>query len=136
MDRPRKRSFDLSSDQLALLEARIKAKGLTSQYSQAKIYRCAASDRGPISFAQQRLWFLDKLEQGSPLYNIPNRFRITGTLDVPALQNSLAEIIRRHEVLRTTFHEENGQAFVRVNESQTLDLPLVDLLAVTEASGG
>ncbi|HLK58120.1 MAG TPA: amino acid adenylation domain-containing protein, partial [Chthonomonadaceae bacterium] len=57
----------------------------------------------PLSFSQQRLWFLDQLEPGSNVYNIPCILRLTGTLNVSALQQSLAEIVRRHEALRTTF---------------------------------
>ena len=57
----------------------------------------------PASFAQQRLWFLDRLQPGSPLYNIPVAFWLAGELDRRALALALAEIVRRHEALRTTF---------------------------------
>lgn len=63
----------------------------------------------PLSFAQQRLWFLDQFEPGSIAYNIPTAFRLSGPLDVSALEQSLAEIVRRHEVLRTTFAAVNGE---------------------------
>ena len=63
----------------------------------------------PLSFAQQRLWFLYQLEPGSPFYNIPQGLRMGGTLDVPALEKSLNEIVRRHEVLRTTYWMRRGQ---------------------------
>ena len=56
----------------------------------------------PLSFAQQRLWFLDQLEPGSAVYNIAGAFRIAGILDLGVLQQSLEEIVRRHETLRTT----------------------------------
>src|SRR5262249_47365835 len=62
----------------------------------------------PLSFAQQRLWFIDQLEPGSATYNIPGALRFTGALDVGALAQSLAEIVRRHETLRTTFLVEDG----------------------------
>ncbi|MEI8257033.1 MAG: amino acid adenylation domain-containing protein, partial [Deltaproteobacteria bacterium] len=64
--------------------------------------------RGPVSFPQQRLWFLDQLEPGSAAYNIPAAIRITRQLDVDALERALGEIVRRHDALRTTFAVENG----------------------------
>ena len=63
----------------------------------------------PLSFAQQRLWFLDQLEPGSAVYNIPGSVRLTGPLDLSAVSQSLNEIIKRHEVLRTRFAMLDGQ---------------------------
>jgi amino acid adenylation domain-containing protein len=57
----------------------------------------------PLSFAQERLWFLDQLEPGSAAYNMPAALRLRGRLDVSALARSIAEVVRRHEALRTTF---------------------------------
>ncbi|HEV2146075.1 MAG TPA: amino acid adenylation domain-containing protein [Longimicrobiaceae bacterium] len=57
----------------------------------------------PLSFAQERLWFIDQLEPASAAYNLPAALRLRGALDVPALERSLTEVVRRHEVLRTTF---------------------------------
>jgi len=65
--------------------------------------RAARDGELPLSFAQQRLWFLDQLEPESPVYNIHTALRLEGPLDVPALQRTLDEIVRRHESLRTTF---------------------------------
>ncbi|HEX6371569.1 MAG TPA: amino acid adenylation domain-containing protein [Longimicrobium sp.] len=62
----------------------------------------------PLSFAQERLWFLDRLEGGSPLYNVPAALRLTGALDFAAMERALGEIVRRHEALRTTFAEVDG----------------------------
>ena len=56
-----------------------------------------------LSFAQQRLWFLDQYEPGKPFYNICQGLRLSGRLDIEALERSINEIIRRHEVLQTTF---------------------------------
>src|SRR5262249_51910659 len=64
----------------------------------------------PLSFAQQRLWFLDQWQPGIPLYNIPAAVRLTGPLNTAALERSLREIVRRHEVLRTTFATVAGRA--------------------------
>src|SRR5450432_2407931 len=63
----------------------------------------------PVSFAQQRLLFLHQLDPGSTSYNVPWSIRITGPLNVGALELSLSEIVRRHEVLRTTFDVVEGR---------------------------
>jgi amino acid adenylation domain-containing protein len=63
----------------------------------------------PLSFAQQRLWFFDQLVPGTPSYNLPSVYRLTGKLDVEALEESLSEIQRRHEALRTTFPATAGR---------------------------
>src|SRR5439155_26190159 len=62
----------------------------------------------PLSFAQQRLWFLDQLEPGLPSYNILSAVRLIGQLDAAALQQAINEIVRRHEALRTTFTAKDG----------------------------
>ena len=62
----------------------------------------------PLSYAQQRLWFIDQLEPGSATYNIPFAVRLSGELDEQALQKSLNEIVQRHEVLRTSFPSKDG----------------------------
>ncbi|MCK5571648.1 MAG: amino acid adenylation domain-containing protein, partial [Bacteroidetes bacterium] len=74
------------------------------------LQRVARSDEMPLSFAQQRLWFLDQLIPGSPLYNIVGAVRLAGPLDPEVLDRCLAEIIRRHESLRTVFHSVDGKA--------------------------
>ncbi|HZT60185.1 MAG TPA: condensation domain-containing protein, partial [Pyrinomonadaceae bacterium] len=81
----------------------------------------------PLSFAQQRLWFIHQLEADNTAYNMPAAARLTGDLDVEALERSLGEIVRRHEVLRTVFvMEEDEPAQVILPASPVL-LPLVDL---------
>ena len=90
-----------------------------------------ASRQGPIplSFAQQRLWFLHRLEPQMAAYNIPCSLRLGGALDVPALQHALAEIVRRHEGLRTRFVE--GPA----GPEQVVDEPWEPHLAIEELAG-
>src|SRR5439155_6267721 len=63
----------------------------------------------PLSFEQQRLWLLDQFEPGNPAYNMPAGARLSGPLDVSALQNCLDEIVRRHEVLRTSIETVDGE---------------------------
>jgi len=84
----------------------------------------------PLSFAQQRLWFLDQLEPGSAFYNVPTAMRLTGKLNLPALQQSLNEIVRRHEVLRTAFADVNGRPVPTVTKTSALRLQVIDLQSV------
>ena len=81
----------------------------------------------PLSFAQQRLWSLAQLEPNSSVYNIPVAFRLVGPLNVAALKQSIEEIVRRHEILRTTFSVQNGQAVQVISADQTLTLLVTDL---------
>src|SRR5258708_18948955 len=88
----------------------------------------------PASFAQQRLWFLDRLEPGSCAYNLPMGFRIRGPLNVPALKQSLDEIVLRHESLRTTFSlGEDGELQQVVHSHVPFSLPWTNLENQTEA---
>ncbi|HZH31548.1 MAG TPA: amino acid adenylation domain-containing protein, partial [Pyrinomonadaceae bacterium] len=86
-----------------------------------------------LSFAQQRLWFLDRLEPESAFYNSPLAVRLTGALDVAALTGTLDEIVRRHEVLRTTFAEVEGTPVQVVGAAEPHNLELVDLGGLAEA---
>ncbi|BAZ22619.1 amino acid adenylation domain-containing protein [Kalymmatonema gypsitolerans NIES-4073] len=79
------------------------------------------------SFAQQRLWFLDQLIPGNALYNVPTVIRLTGRLNLAALQQTFNEIVRRHEVLRTTFKVLEGQLVQAIAPSLTIPLSLLDL---------
>src|SRR5262249_48308680 len=81
----------------------------------------------PLSFAQQRLWFLDQLEPGSPAYNIAAAVRMQGSLDLDALKQSFDEIVRRHESLRTTFTSIEGKPVQVIAAELQLTIPLNDL---------
>ncbi|NVJ15426.1 non-ribosomal peptide synthase/polyketide synthase, partial [Myxococcus sp. AM010] len=85
----------------------------------------------PLSFAQQRLWFLEQLEPGSPVYNIPLAIRLSGALRVDALERALCELVRRHEVLRTTFRAEGGTPVQIVSQQAVNALPVVDLSSLS-----
>ncbi len=86
----------------------------------------------PLSFAQQRLWFLDRLERGSAVYNMPAAVRLRGSLHAPALARACAEIERRHEVLRTGFPAQGGRPRQIVGPPRFAALPAVDLEALAE----
>ncbi|HVT17180.1 MAG TPA: condensation domain-containing protein [Thermoanaerobaculia bacterium] len=81
----------------------------------------------PLSFAQERLWFIDQLEPGSPRYNIAAAVRLSGPLAVPRLARACLEVARRHEVLRTTFGSRGGRPVQVLAPAPRLTLPLVDL---------
>jgi len=81
----------------------------------------------PLSFAQQRLWLVDQLEPGNPVYNMPSPVRLRGELARALLERIFGEIVRRHEALRTTFLARDGRPVQVIAASHPLDLPLVDL---------
>jgi amino acid adenylation domain-containing protein len=89
----------------------------------------------PLSFPQQRLWFLDRLTPGSATYNIPTAWELRGALDPAALAAGLAEIVRRHEVLRTRFVELAGEPWQEVLPAAAVPLPLVDLGRLPDRCG-
>ncbi len=86
----------------------------------------------PASFAQRRLWFLDRLEPGTALYNIPAALAAHGDLNVGAMTRALSEIARRHEALRTVFAEEAGEPVQRIVAAAPLAVPMIDLRALPE----
>src|SRR3954451_20366743 len=83
----------------------------------------------PLSYAQQRLWFLDQLQPGSPAYNLPTVVRLRGALDLGTYRRSLTEIVRRHESLRTRFAFRGGIP-IQVIEDARLEVLVVDLRAL------
>lgn len=87
----------------------------------------------PLSFAQERLWFLDRLVPGNPFYIVDVAMRLHGPLDVAALEEALNEVVRRHETLRTTFPIVDGQPVQVVAPELRLSLGVVDLDGVAEA---
>ena len=92
----------------------------------------AAGGHAPLSFAQQRLWFLNEFAGGSSAYNISLALHVQGRLDAAVLARALNEIVRRHEVLRTTFTSTEGLASQVVHPSLELELPLIDFSALSE----
>ena len=85
----------------------------------------------PASYAQQRMWLLDRLEPGNVSYNIPLAFRMKGELDHVALERGLNEIIRRHETLRTVFQEQAGELMQVIHAEASVRLPVEEVPGAT-----
>ncbi len=126
-----KHKLNLSEKKLELFEMLIKQENLAFP-SVSGISPADRTNPVPLSFSQERLWFLDQLEPGSSAYNIPLAIRLSGRLNVTALEQSIAEILRRHEVLRTTFSTENDHPVQRITPATAFSLPETDLSAMPE----
>ncbi|HEY7221354.1 MAG TPA: amino acid adenylation domain-containing protein, partial [Candidatus Binatia bacterium] len=98
--------------------------------SQSTVARSADDEPAPLSFAQERLWLLEQLEPGRPVYNLARAVRIIGPLNLRALESSLSELVRRHEGLRTQFVAVEGRALQRVTAPQPVRLDPIDLSAL------
>ncbi|HEU4884059.1 MAG TPA: amino acid adenylation domain-containing protein [Longimicrobium sp.] len=115
----------------ALAAAVDAARGAAVQMPHAPLRASRRSDPQPLSFAQQRLWFLHQMEPESPFYNLPFAVRMEGALEVDALRRALAEIVRRHEVLRTTFRADASGSWQVIHPAPgSFDLPVADLRAL------
>jgi amino acid adenylation domain-containing protein len=128
-----KRRSELSSAKRALLEQRLRGRGGTPEGD--TIPKRPADVAAPLSFAQQRLWFLQQLEPESPAYNEPKALHMTGVLHMPAMTQALSEVVRRHEVLRTTFPMVDGQPSLVIDPlaHTHIRLPVLDLGDLNEA---
>ncbi|MEV0804951.1 condensation domain-containing protein [Micromonospora sp. NPDC050200] len=114
---------DLTPEQQELLALRLRRA------------RTQRPDPGPLppSFTQEQLWFLDRLEPGTPVYNVPFAERITGPLDVPALHRAVNAVVARHDALRVVFTETGDGVAQRVRDTLELPLPVVDLRELPDA---
>ncbi len=122
----RQRIANLPPEKRALLELRLLER------SEPVSSEPAISHRGttgpcPVSFAQERLWFLDQLAPGRAVYNLPQAARLSGRVELEALQKALDEIVARHEALRTTFASVDGNPVQVVAESGSVPLKLIDM---------
>ncbi|NET16505.1 MAG: amino acid adenylation domain-containing protein, partial [Okeania sp. SIO1H6] len=88
----------------------------------------------PLSFAQEQLWFISKLTPEEPVYNQSLTIHLGGEIDIPALEKSLTELIRSHEILRTTYPLVNGQPCQEIQPPSTFTLPIVDLRQWSETA--
>src|SRR5262245_11356959 len=117
----------LDAERLELLDYLLEEEGIETGSESSKIVRRVSRDDAlPLSFAQQRLWFLDQLAPGSAAYNLSGRLHLEGRLDIAALEASLNEIVRRHEALRTIFSTRDGQPVQIILSELRLPLPLIE----------
>jgi amino acid adenylation domain-containing protein len=116
------------------------AEGLASKVEEAMnaevkapapaLVRVERGGKAPLSFAQQRLWFIEQLEPGNAAYNIPGGVRLEGKLDLNALESAINEIVRRHEVLRTRIEEVGSEPTQVIDEWKPRKLDVEDLTVV------
>jgi amino acid adenylation domain-containing protein len=127
------RRAQLSAAKRALLERW--AQGETGKADETPaIPRRAARARVPLTFAQQRLWFLDQVVPASAAYTIAEALRLNGALQVPLLEQSLSHLVHRHEALRTSFSASDGQPIQVCAPPRPVPLPLLDLAALDEGA--
>ncbi|ARV57485.1 non-ribosomal peptide synthetase [Nostocales cyanobacterium HT-58-2] len=127
MDNINQKIAALSPAKRALLELKLKNKTTTSVKIQQTIPKRTESSSAHLSFAQQRLWFLEQLEPGSPLYHISEVLQLQGNLRIDVLQQSLDAIVAHHEVLRTNFIAQDGEPVQVINEPRSVELKVIDL---------
>ncbi|HEX6911177.1 MAG TPA: condensation domain-containing protein, partial [Longimicrobium sp.] len=125
------RLSDLTPEQLARLQARLAGAGGAPPAAQPdRIPRADRAGELPLSFAQQRLWFIDRLQPGSAAYNIPMAYRLRGELDPARMERVLAALVRRHESLRTVFPERGGAPVQVILDEMPVPVPVTDLRGV------
>ena len=134
MDELRKRIAALPPEKRALFESQLQKKGLQLTQSTPAICKRNNIKELPLSFAQQRLWFLHQLEPDTTAYNIAIAWRFTGNLSIRLLQNTLNTIVQRHEILRTSFVAVDGQPTQVIIPELLLKLPIIDLRFLGELS--
>src|SRR5690348_15527501 len=117
---------ELSGKRRELLERWLQGKS-TRVLDSTRIQRRSERDRAPLSFSQLRLWFLDQLVPGSASYLIPMAVRLKGVLNPGALEASLQELTRRHEILRTSFVSIDGEPAQIITSDLAVMLPLINL---------
>ena len=121
----------LSPEKQQLLLQRLAQRGAQPE-DNLSIPRRAETTLPLLSYAQERLWFLDRLDPGQAVYNIPLLLRLRGHLHLVALEASLNEIVGRHEALRTTFQVVDGHPVQIIAPASSLSLPVIDLAGVSE----
>ncbi|MET0400339.1 MAG: amino acid adenylation domain-containing protein, partial [Longimicrobiaceae bacterium] len=115
---------------VARLAVRVEALRSEGAAAAPPIGRASREEALPLSFGQQRLWVVDRLEPGSAAYNMAGALRLRGALDAAALRAALGELARRHETLRTTFADRGGVPVQVIHPAAPVPLPLLDLRAL------
>ncbi|GAX45183.1 McnC protein [Tolypothrix sp. NIES-4075] len=110
-----------------------KAANRTSNYTYTPLVPILREGNLPLSFAQQRLWFLDQLTPNNPFYNVPAALHLKGSLNSIALEQTFNEIVQRHEALRTNFVMVQGQPVQIINPTLKISLPIIDLRQLPQA---
>ncbi|OYP10559.1 hypothetical protein CFC35_40915 [Streptomyces sp. FBKL.4005] len=123
---PRGRADALSAERRALLTLEL-ARRRAATNRPVRRPRPGPEPRFPLSYAQERLWFLDQADPGTTAYVMPGGMRLRGPLDPEALGRALTEIVRRHEALRTTFPAEGGKPQQCIGRPRPVPLPVTDL---------
>src|SRR5437588_6893512 len=131
-DNLRQKLAALSPAKRALLELKLMKRNGSKVAAEVKIARRSNRGTATLSYNQQGLWVLSQLMPDSWLYQIPKAVRLTGNLNVPAMQATLNEIVARHESLRTTFKTIDGIPVQSIAESLCLETPLIDLSHLPE----
>jgi Condensation domain len=124
-------SKKLSSEQCELIAHLLKQEGITLPAPATPRIEGGRGEN-PLSYGQQRLWFLHQIDSDIPAYNMPLAVRVRGDLNVSALNNSINQIIKRHGALRTTFASRDGEPIQVIAPELKLRLEVVDLSAVEE----
>jgi amino acid adenylation domain-containing protein len=130
VDLPLRAFFDRPT--LAGLAEVIRSEGPVGDRSAPPILPASRDAELPLSFTQERLWFLHQLDPASQAYHVPATLRFRGPFDLRALQDSLTEMVRRHEAFRTTFPTSQGRPSQRIHQPYLVHLPVVSLEAVPE----
>jgi amino acid adenylation domain-containing protein len=131
VDLPLRAFFDRPT--VAALAEAVRSEGATTaRRAGVRIPRAPREGDLPLTFTQERLWFLTQLDPASQAYHVPASFRFRGPFDPRALEDSLTEMVRRHEVLRTTVATVDGRPVQRIHQPYPVRLPVVSLDAVPE----
>jgi amino acid adenylation domain-containing protein/non-ribosomal peptide synthase protein (TIGR01720 family) len=119
--------FSASDNREELLDLLLAAEGFETTRIDTSIPRADRSRSIPLSLIQQRLWFLDQLEPGNAAYNLPYAIRLRGPLRVDVLEKGLNEIVKRHDILRTTFMVEENQPIQVIHPFSAISIPIINL---------